>query len=79
MSYNPSAESGHTLGQAVFPPEYEALRPFFNRHTQWGKGGGQEHLAYRTLKDHFPLLGPQEIFLIVITAKRLFQGSQDTY
>ena len=74
MSYIPPAVSGFAAGQRVFPPAYEALRPFFNRHTQWGTGGGQEHLAYRTLKDHFPELSPQESFLIVITARRLFQG-----
>ena len=63
----------------VFPPVYEALRPFFDRRTQWGGGGGcgQEVLAYRTLKDHFPELGPQEIFLTIITARRLFHSGPD--
>lgn len=56
----------------VYPPPYEALRPFFDRRTQWG-GSGQEVLAYRTLKDHFPELSPQEIFLTIITARQLFQ------
>lgn len=58
--------------QPGLPPAYEALRPFFNRQTQWGNGG-QEHLAYRTLKDHFPELSAQESFLIVITARQLFR------
>ena len=58
----------------VFPPPYEAIRPFFDHRTQWGHGCGQEHLAYRTLKDHFPELSNQEVFLIVVTAKRLFGG-----
>jgi hypothetical protein len=57
----------------VFPPPYEALRPFFDRRTQWGGSGGQQVLAYRTLKDHFPELSPQEIFLTIITAQQLFQ------
>jgi hypothetical protein len=56
----------------VFPPAYEAMRPFFDPATQWGNSG-QEHLAYRTLADHFPELNAQDRFLIVITAKRLFQ------
>lgn len=60
----------------VFPPAYEALRPFFDHRTQWGSSG-QEVLAYRTLKDHFPELSPQEIFLTVITAKRLFRANLD--
>ncbi len=58
--------------QLVFPPPYEAIRPFFDQRTQWGHGGGQTHLAYRTLKDHFPELSTQEVFLIVVTARRLF-------
>jgi hypothetical protein len=57
----------------VFPPRYEALRPFFDRRTQWGGRGGQEVLAYRTLKDHFPELSTQEIFLTIVTARQLFQ------
>ncbi len=74
MSPISSALSGLPSDPRVFPPAYEAMRPFFNRHTQWGMGGSQEHLAYRTLKDQFPELGPQERFLVVITARRLFQG-----
>ena len=58
----------------VYPPRYEALRPFFDRRTQWGGSGGQEVLAYHTLKDHFPELSPQEIFLTIITARQLFQS-----
>lgn len=60
-----------------FPAAYEALRPFFDPHTQWGSGGAQGVLAYRTLKDHFPELSPQESFLIVATARRVFRGSPD--
>ena len=58
--------------RAVFPAAYEALRPFFDPSTQWGNGHSHEHLAYRTLKEHFPELSAQDSFLIVITAKRLF-------
>lgn len=61
----------------VYPPMYESLRPFFDRRTQWGSGNGQEVLAYRTLKDHFPELGPQEIFVTIITARQLFRGNSD--
>jgi hypothetical protein len=58
----------------VYPPVYEALRPFFDRRTQWGNSSGQEVLAYRTLKDHFPELSPQDIFVTIITARQLFRG-----
>jgi hypothetical protein len=75
MSPSPSIpESGERRKDTpVYPPRYEALRPFFDRRTQWGGSGGQEVLAYRTLRDHFPELSPQDIFLAIITARQLFQ------
>jgi hypothetical protein len=73
-----NAESGDRRKvNLVYPPPYEALRPFFDRRTQWGGRSGQEVLAYRTLKDHFPELSPQEIFLTIITARQLFSGNVD--
>lgn len=62
----------------VYPPVYEALRPFYDRRTQWGSSC-QEVLAYHTLKDHFPELTPQEIFLAIITARRLFRDGVDAF
>jgi hypothetical protein len=50
------------------------LRPFFDRRTPWGGTSGQEVLAYRTLKDHFPEFSPQEIFVTIITARQMFYG-----
>jgi hypothetical protein len=75
---NTAGERRHT--DLEFPPAYEALRPFFDRRTQWGgvAGGGQEVLAYRTLKDHFPELSPQEIFVVIITARHLFRGGSES-
>jgi hypothetical protein len=78
VSSLPTASGDRRKVDLVYPPVYEALRPFFDRRTQWGNsGGGQEVLAYRTLKDHFPELSPQEIFLTVITARHLFRGNSD--
>lgn len=59
------------LVRAVFPAAFEALRPFFDPNNQWGNQS-HEHLAYRTLKEHFPDLSAQDSFLIVITARRVF-------
>jgi hypothetical protein len=72
-SNSPAApERNATVSPADYPPAYEALRPFFDRGTQWCNVS-QEHLAYRTLKDQFPALSAQESFLIVITARQLFR------
>jgi len=59
------------------PPAYEAIRPFFNPKTQWGHCG-QEHLAYHTLKDNFPELSAQDVFLIVVTARRIFANGHSS-
>lgn len=66
-----------TQDPLAFPPAFEALRPFFDPSTQWGRNA-QEVLAYRLLKDHFPELSPQEVFLTVVTARRLFRAGNDT-
>lgn len=72
-TFQPPTEAGERRPiDLVYPPEYEALRPFFDRRTQWGDNG-HEVLAYRTLKNHFPDLSPQEIFVIIITARHLFR------
>jgi hypothetical protein len=73
----PPDSSDRRKTNLVYPPIYEALRPFFDRRMQWGSSNGQEVLAYRTLKDHFPELGPQEIFVTIITARQLFRGNSD--
>ena len=76
MSPSPSSAEFTDRRQVtlVYPPVYEALRPFFDRRTQWGSSS-QEVLAYRTLKDHFPELSPQDIFVTIITARQLFRGN----
>jgi hypothetical protein len=68
----------HSRDKLTFPPAYEAVRPFFDPNTRWGHGGGQGHLAYRTLKDHFPELSTREVFVIVVTAKRLFGSGHES-
>jgi hypothetical protein len=51
------------------------MRPFFDPATRWGHSA-QVHLAYRSLSNHFPELSPQDRFLVVITAKQLFQANR---
>ena len=57
--------------RAIFPAACEALRPFFDPANHWA-GHSHEHLALRTLKEQFPTLSAQESFIVVATAKRLF-------
>jgi len=56
--------------RAIFPAACEALRPFFDINNQWS-GQSQDHLAYQTLKEHFPELTSQDALIIVNTVKRM--------
>ncbi len=56
--------------RAIFPAACEALRPFFDNAHQWG-GQSQDHLAYQTLREHFPELTSQDAFITVSTVRRL--------
>lgn len=62
--------SNHELRQR-FVVIFEVLKPYFDSETQWA-GHAHEHLAYRTIKEHFPELSAQDCFIAVITARRMF-------
>ena len=65
-----SERRSNTPLRAIFPAACEALRPFFDSNNQWG-GQSQDHLAYQTLREHFPELTSQDAFIIVSTVRRL--------
>jgi len=65
----------HTQLRAIFPAACEALRPFFDATTQW-EGQSHEHLAYLTLREHFPELSTQDVFIVVTTTRRLFASGK---
>ena len=65
-----SERRSNTPLRAIFPAACEALRPFFDSNHQWG-GQSQAHLAYQTLREHFPELTSQDAFIIVSTVRRL--------
>ncbi len=35
-----------------------------------------DHLAYQTLKEHFPELSSQDVFIVVTTTRRLFASGK---
>ena len=61
--------SNHELRQR-FALVFEVLKPYFDSDNQWA-GRSHEHLAYRTVKEHFPELSAQDCFIAVATAKRM--------
>lgn len=57
--------------RSIFPAAFEALRPFFESANRW-EGQSHDHLAYQTLKEHFPTLSAQDVFIVVTTTRRLY-------
>jgi hypothetical protein len=55
----------------IFSEACAVLEPFFNPDNQWG-GRSHEHLAYRALKEQFPKLSADQVFVIVDAARRVF-------
>ena len=69
---SPSDERrSNTPLRAIFPVAFEALRPFFETANRW-EGQSHDHLAYQTLKEHFPELSAQDVFIVVTTTRRLY-------
>ncbi len=57
--------------RSLFVEAYDVVRPFFDEANSWA-GQTHEHLAYRALKEHFPNMSADQIFVIVTAAKRVF-------
>jgi hypothetical protein len=65
----------NTQLRAIFPAACEALRPFFDGGNTW-EGQSHDHLAYHTIKEHFPELTTQDAFIVVTTTRRLFASGK---
>lgn len=70
-----SERRSNTQLRQVFPAAFDALRPFFEAANQW-EGQSHDHLAYHTLKEHFPELSSQDVFIVVTTTRRLFASGK---
>lgn len=57
----------------LFVEAYEVIEPFFDPANQWG-GHDHEHLAYRALHERFPAMPPDQLFIIITAAKRVFSS-----
>lgn len=66
---SPERRSNPALRQR-FAEIFEVLKPYFDSDNQWA-GCSHEHLAYRTLKEHFPELSAQDCFIAVAAVKRM--------
>lgn len=60
----------------VFDEAYLLIEPFFSSENRWG-GQTLDHLAYRILRDRFPDLSGEEVFILVGAAKRVYVERDD--
>lgn len=70
------ADSGEAENRRVnlelrsqFHAVFEFLRPYFERENP--ADSAHEHFAYRSLKEHFPMLSSQDCFIAVSIARRI--------
>jgi hypothetical protein len=64
---------GNPRLRAVFVDAYDLLEPFFDPANQWA-GHSLDHLAYHALRERFPELTQTDIAILLIAAKRVFEG-----
>lgn len=61
--------------RAVFAQAYAAIEPFFDPQGQWA-GHNHEHLAFRAIQERFPELTPQDVLIVVTTARRVHASAR---
>ena len=62
----------------VFDDAYTLIEPFLDPANSWG-GKTLEHLAFRVMREHFPQVSGDEIYVFIEAAKRVYaerQGSR---
>lgn len=55
----------------AFDDAFVMIEPFFDPANGWG-GQSLELLAYRIVRENFPLLGGEEVHAIVVAAHRVY-------
>lgn len=61
----------HLRVREVFDEAITLIEPFFAPENQWGSRS-LDHLAYRTLRDHYPDMSYDEVHVLVVAARRVF-------
>lgn len=66
----------HLQLRSVFDNAYMLVEPFFDPNNQWG-GKTLEHLAFRVMREHFPQVSSDEIYVFIEAAKRVYAERQE--
>ena len=57
--------------RAAFDEAFAMIEPFFDPEQGWG-GQSLEHLAYRIVRENFPILSGEEVHALVVAAHRVY-------
>lgn len=55
----------------VFDSAYPLVEPFFDPANSWG-GQTLEHLAFRVMREHYPQVSGDQIYVFISAAKRVY-------
>jgi len=55
----------------VFDNAYPLIEPFFDPAGSWG-GQSLEHLAFRVMREHYPQVSGDQIYVFISAAKRVY-------
>ena len=55
----------------VFDGAYPLVEPFFDPASGWG-GQTLEHLAFRVMREHYPQVSSDQIYVFISAAKRVY-------
>ena len=55
----------------VFDNAYPLVEPFFDPAAGWG-GQSLEHLAFRVMREHYPQVSGDQIYVFISAAKRVY-------
>lgn len=61
--------------RSIFEEALLLVEPFFDTRNSWF-GQSLDHFAFRVLRDHYPDLSGDEIFVFVTAARRVYAGRQ---
>ena len=72
----PQERRVHDRLREIFPEAIELIRPFFDANDIWC-GVPLGHFAQRMLRERFPELTTQEIYVFVTAAKRVYAAERN--
>lgn len=54
----------------IFPEASALIAPFFAKENRWGNST-LDHLAYRVIRDRYPELSFEEVYVLVVASRRV--------